>query len=181
MTGRQPACGLAPSPPLRRVTMRISTLLLVLLAISAGAVRAQGRQLSLELNPVHATLGYGWATAPDRYFGLEVGFGFPELDRTLEPADESLVDFLHVGAFVRAQPTGSVALDGRVQVGLAELRGCSGCLPGAFTAVSGGAFFGGRYAKVGPRLTAGVIKEQGDPAEFVLNLTPVAALLTYSW
>lgn len=160
---------------------RSTAVLLALLALSAGAVRAQGRQLSLEATPVHGTLGYGWATAPGRYVGLEVGFGFPQLDRTLEPTDETLMDFLHLGVFVRAQPMGAVALDGRVQAGLAELRGCSGCLPGAFTAVSGGVFFGGRYAKLGPRLTAGVIRENADPAAFVLNLTPVAALFTYTW
>jgi len=160
---------------------RVSTLLLALLALSSADLDAQRRQLSLELNPVHGTLGYGWTVAPTRFVGVEVGFGFPQLDRTLVPASESLLDVLHLGVFVRSDPTKSVAFDSRVQVGLAELRGCSGCLPGVFTAVSGAAFLGGRYLKAGPRLTAGLIKENDDPASFVLNLTPVEILLTYAW
>ena len=160
---------------------RIPTIFLALLVLAAADLSAQRRQLSLELNPVHGTLGYGWNVAPTRLVGVEVGFGFPQLDRTLAPADESLIDILHVGGFVRSNPSKSVAFDGLAQLGLAELRGCSGCLPGVFTAVSGGAFFGGRHLKVGPRLTAGVIKENGDPSSFVLNLTPVAVLLSYTW
>lgn len=161
--------------------IRVSTLLLALLVFTGADLGAQRRQLSLELNPVHGTLGYGWAVAPTRLVGVEVGFGFPQLDRTLAPADESLIDILHVGGFVRSNPSKAVTLDGRARVGLAELRGCSGCLPGVFTAVSGAAFFGGRHVKVGPRMTAGVIKENGDPTSFVLNLTPVAVLVSYTW
>jgi hypothetical protein len=160
---------------------RVSTLLLALLALASADLGAQRRQLSLELNPVHGTLGYGWTVAPTRFVGIEVGFGFPQLDRTLAPADESLMDVLHVGAFVRSDPAKSLTLDGRAQVGLAELRGCSGCLPGVFTAVSGAAFFGSKYLKAGPRLTAGVIREHGDATTFVLNLTPVEVLLSYAW
>lgn len=160
---------------------RIATLLLALLALPAAEARAQRRQLSLEANPFHATVGYGWATAPARVVGLEAGFGFPQLDRTLEPADESFLDILHLGVFVRSQPSPSLALDGRAQFGLAELRGCSGCFFGVFSAVSGAVFWGGRHLKVGPRLTAGVIRESAEPAAFVLNLTPVAVLATYSW
>jgi hypothetical protein len=161
--------------------IRIAALVLVLLTLSAGEAYAQRRQLSLELNPIHATLGFGWSTASNHTMGMEVGFGFPQLDRTLAPAEEALIDFLHIGVFLRAQPMPSLSLDARAQSGLAELRGCSGCFPGLFTAVSGGVFWGGRYAKVGSRLSAGVIKEPGDPATFVLNLTPIAALLTYMW
>ena len=160
---------------------RVSTLLLALLALAGSDLCAQRRQLSLEVNPVHGTLGYGWTVAPTRFVGVELGFGFPQLDRTLTPADGSLMDVLHVGAFVRSTAAKSVTLDGRVQAGFAELRGCSGCLPGGFTAVSGAAFFGGRYLKAGPRLTAGVIKENDDPASFVLNLRPVEVLLSYTW
>lgn len=160
---------------------RVHTVLLALLALASADLGAQRRQVSLELNPVHGTLGYGWTVTPARFVGVEVGFGFPQLDRTLAPADESLMDVLHVGAFVRSNSTKSVAFDSRVQVGLAELRGCSGCLPGVFTAVSGAAFFGGRYLKAGPRLTTGVIKENGDPAAFVLSLRPVEVLLSYTW
>lgn len=160
---------------------RVSTFLLALLALASADLGAQRRQLSLEMNPVHGTLGYGWTVAPTRFVGVELGFGFPQLDQTIAPAGESLMDVLHVGAFMRSDPAKSVVFDSRVQVGFAELRGCSGCLPGLFTAVSGAAFFGGRYLKAGPRLTAGVIREHDDPVSFVLNLTPVEVLLSYTW
>ena len=160
---------------------RIWMLVLALLVFTTADLAAQRRQIFLEFNPVHGTIGYGWAVSPTRFAGVEVGFGFPQLDRTLVPSDDDFLDIAHVGAFLRANPSDAVTLDGRVQLGLAELEGCSGGLPGVFTGVSGGAFFGGRRFKVGPRLTVGAMKESGDPAELVVNLTPVAALFTYSW
>lgn len=160
---------------------RTALLVLVLLGTVAGDVRAQAREMSLEANPIHGTLGYGWVRSSGLTAGLQVGFGFPQLDRTLAPADESFLDITHLGVFLRGNPARSITLDGRIQVGLAELRGCSGCLPGVFTGASAGVFWGWRHVKVGPRITAGVINEHGDPAEFVANLTPVALLFTYDW
>lgn len=160
---------------------RILLLVLVLLTAAAADVRAQSRELSLEANPFHGTLGYGWVRSPTLTAGVQVGFGFPQFDRTLAPDGGSFMDIGHVGVFVRARPTNSIALDGRIQLGIAELEGCSGCFPGLFTGASAGVFWGGRNVKVGPRITAGMINEHGDPAEFVLNLTPVALLFTYAW
>jgi hypothetical protein len=159
---------------------RLMILCSLLMAIFAGDLGAQ-RQLSLEVNPIHATIGYGWTTAPDRIVGVELGMGVPQLDRTLLPADEPLIDFIHLGVFVRSQATPLVVLDGRAQLGLAELYGARASLPGTFTALSGGAFVGGRHVRVGPRLTAGMVMEWGNPAAFVVNLTPIALLFTYTW
>jgi hypothetical protein len=36
----------------------------------------QGRQVSLEANIAHGTLGYGWVP-PTCVTGVELGFGFP--------------------------------------------------------------------------------------------------------
>ncbi len=160
---------------------RLPTLLLSLLLLTSADLAAQRRQIFIEFNPVHGTIGYGWELSPTRFAGVEVGFGFPQLDRTVVPSDESFLDIAHVGAFLRVNPSDAIMLDGRVQLGLAELEGCSGCLPGVFTGISGGAFFGGRRFKVGPRLTAGAMKEGGELAELVLNLTPVAAVFTHTW
>ena len=163
---------------------RLAPLVALLAAVACAATPSAGaaqREISLEANPVHGTVGYGWATDGGRLIGVQVGFGFPQLDRTLVPGGESLIDFLHIGLFMRAQPFRSVALEGGIRTGLAELRGCSGCLPGLLTSVSGAAFWGGRHVKVGPRLTAGAIREGGEPTTFVLNLTPLAALFTYTW
>lgn len=167
--------------PPAAVMTRVTACVVLLCAALAGDVSAQRRHVSFEANPVHGTLGYGWHRTPERIVGLEVGFGFPQLDRTLVPGDEDLLDALHIGAFMRLQQGRSVTLDARLQVGLAELRGCSGCLLGALAAVSGGAFWGTRNVKIGTRLTAGVIDDFRNPAEFVLNLTPVALLVSHSW
>jgi hypothetical protein len=160
---------------------RTMLMLLVLLAAAAADVSAQRRELSLEANPIHGTLGYGWVRSPTLTIGVQAGFGFPQFDRTLMPDDESFLDITHIGVFMRARPARSIALDGRIQLGLAELRGCSGCFPGIFTGASAGVFWGGRHVKVGPRITTGVIAEHGESTEFVVNLTPVALLFTYSW
>src|SRR5690606_7352808 len=74
-----------------------------------------------------------------------------------------------------------VAFDTRLQLGLAELNGCSGCLPGAFGGVPGGICVGGRRIKVGPRITTGAIREGSNPSDLVLNRTPVAVLFTHTW
>ena len=159
---------------------RIALLVFLTLATAAAELTAQSRELSLEANPVAGTLGYGWAKPSGMTVGLTFGFGFPQLDRTLAPDGESFLDITHVGAFVRGHPARSITLDGRVQVGLAELRGCSGCMPGFFTGVSGGVFWGGRNVKIGPRIAAGAIRE-GRQTDLVVNLTPVALLLTVDW
>lgn len=154
---------------------------LVLLAVFPAGTLAQDRLLSVEFTPIHGTLGYGWSTGGGRHMGVDLGFGVPQLDRTLSPSDESLVDFFHLGLFLRSPPPASVGLDGRVQLGFASLDGCSGCLPDAFAALSGAAFWGGERMKVGARLTAGVIRKAGAPPRFVLNLTPLAGLFTHVW
>lgn len=160
--------------------LRLACAFVMLFAVADAA--AQERQFSLEANPVHGTAGYGWYRSDTRIYGVEIAFGFPQLDRKLSPDDdESFVDFVHIGAFLRGQPARAFTLDAKVKVGLAELRGCSGCFPGLFTAVSGGAFVGGRRFKVGSRLTAGYINELDIPAEFVLNLTPFAVMFTHDW
>jgi hypothetical protein len=143
-------------------------------------MRAQRPQVSLEANPFHATAGIGWTTAKSNVVGIDVGFGFAQLDHTLVPSDEDLEDILHLGVFMRSPASKPFLVDGRIQIGLAELRGCSGCLPGFLAATSGGVFWGGRRAKVGARLLAGGIKDSmNSPAEFVLQLTPIALLLTF--
>ena len=158
---------------------RMALLVLVILGTAAADVRAQDREISLEANPFHGTLGYGWVKSPALTAGVQFGFGFPQIDRTLVPDDESFQDIMHVGVFVRGRPTSSIALDGRIQFGFAELRGCSGCLPGLFTGASAGVFWGGRRVKIGSRITAGVINEHIGPAAIVVNFTPVALLLTH--
>jgi hypothetical protein len=153
-----------------------------LVAVEADAVHGQRRQLSLEANPVHGTLGYGWARASGGMMGVELGFGFPQLDRTLEPAsdDGAFADIMHIGMYLRSRPTARWEIDGRAQVGFAEYNNCSGCLPGRFGGASTALFWGGRHVKVGSRLKVGVLRER-DVSHFVVSLTPIAVKLNYAW
>jgi hypothetical protein len=164
-------------------TARFLTVCALILAAGPVAAYAQARQLSLEANPIHGTAGYSRERSPGVYVGLEVGFGFPQLDRTLHPSsgDLELLDIMHIGAFVRREPSRSVALDARIQVGLGELDGCSDCFLGLLTGVSGGAFWGGKNVKVGTRIMGGTIKEFNHPVAWVVRWTPVAGLITYRW
>ncbi len=148
---------------------------------STRPVSGQDREVALAVHPFHGTLSYGWATGADRFLGLEIGIGVPQLDRTLVPGDDALVDFAHLGVFLRTRVADSITFDRRIQLGLAGLDECSGCLPGVLGAVSGALFWGRRHVRAGPRLTAGVIAEMGNPAAVVVNLTPVVVLITYAW
>lgn len=149
---------------------------LLILLSTPGPLAAQ--HYSLEANPIHATAGYGWHRGEQTVLGVQLAFGFPQLDRKLVPDDEEdLADFAHVGVFARYRPADAVTLDGALRFGLAELYGCSGCLPGVLGAISGAVFVGGRNVKVGARLTSGVIADGGG-TNFVVNLTPFALLFT---
>jgi hypothetical protein len=155
----------------------------LLLLLGAGDATAQRRQISLEATPVHGAIGYGWV-ASGRVTGIELGFGFPQVDRTLTPSDHDLLDIIHIGVFMRSPPARPITADGRLAVGLGELDGCSGCFPGAVLSASGGAFWGTRHVKIGPRVTTGWITEHGgtDSASgFFLYLRPVAVLFNYAW
>jgi hypothetical protein len=148
--------------------------------LAALPVQAQRPQFSLEANPFHGTVGIGWTTASGNVVGVDAGFGFAQLDHTLVPSDEDLEDFLHLGVFMRSPASNPFLFDARIQIGLAELRGCSGCLPGFMAATSGGVFWGSRRVKVGTRVLAGAQKDsKNSPAVFVLQLTPIALLLTF--
>jgi hypothetical protein len=65
--------------------VRRTHIALVALAVPATGAEAQRRQISLEATPVHGALAYGWVS-PQRVVGLELGFGFPQIDSTLVPA-----------------------------------------------------------------------------------------------
>jgi hypothetical protein len=73
------------SPWTDRTMVRKTLIALVALAALAHGAEAQRRQISLEATPVHGALAYGWVS-PQRVVGLELGFGFPQIDRTLVPA-----------------------------------------------------------------------------------------------
>jgi hypothetical protein len=55
-------------------------------------VCAQCSQLALEANPFRGTLSYARQSAPGWHVGMEVGFGFPQIDRTLFPEEGDFFD-----------------------------------------------------------------------------------------
>jgi hypothetical protein len=162
---------------------RIALLALLVLAAMPGRAEGQRRQISLEATPFHGALAYGWVS-PQRVVGVELGIGFPQVDRTLVPSEHDMLDITHVGVFARTPPGRPVTFDGRLAVGVGELDGCIGCFFGGVVSASGGAFWGGRHVKIGPRVTTGWISEHGGPdsaSGFFLHLRPVALLFTYTW
>jgi hypothetical protein len=150
-------------------------------------VKAQGRHLSLEATPFHGTLGMAWQRSGGALAGISIGFGFPQFDYTLVPAepdeegDDDFLQIAHIGLFVRVAPSPFVHVDADVRLGIGELHGCSGCFPGLVYAASVSPMVGWKRLKVGPRVLAGWIKEGGDPTTGILNVTPLAARYTISW
>lgn len=70
---------------------------------AAGRAHAQDRasEITIEASILRGTLGYARAIAGQTLIGLEAGFGFPELDRTLIPEQDEetggpqFVEILH--------------------------------------------------------------------------------------
>lgn len=155
----------------------------VALMLLAQPITAQRNQLSLEANPFRGTLGYARQSAAEWHAGVSIGFGFPQVDRTLAPADGDFLDLFHLSPFVRFSPSVNAAYEAGLRLGFGDLHPCRGsdCLPGLYYGVSGAALFGWRSFKVGPRLTAGVMREGGEPATGFLGLSPVNLLVTHSW
>src|SRR5690606_23376777 len=82
-----------PARAARRSVMRVITVLLLFVLFGAGGAHAQRRLVSIEANPIAGTVAYGWARSPTTFYGIELGFGFPQVDRTLAPDSGSFLDF----------------------------------------------------------------------------------------
>jgi hypothetical protein len=161
---------------------RIGIALLSLLGARAAA--AQERQITLDVRPVAATLGYARRLAPGRYLGIEAGIGAPQLEQTLTPRGSGYHDFeelLHLGFFVRLAPTDRVAADVGVRLSVADVAVCeaSDCLPGPFGGAYASAFYGRRRLKVGALVEAGRLSEPGEPPRTVVNVSPLILRLTF--
>lgn len=152
-------------------------------ALLPAAAPAQRNQLGLEANPFHGTLSYARQTAPGWHVGVQVGFGFPQVDRTLAPEEGDFFDLLHLGPFVRVEPSDHLAMDLGLRVGAGDLRECeaSDCWPGLYTGASAAVMVGWRRFKVGPRLTAGWIDEPAHPRTGFASLSPVNFLFVHGW
>jgi hypothetical protein len=146
-------------------------------------VCAQCSQLALEANPFRGTLSYARQSAPGWHVGMEVGFGFPQIDRTLFPEEGDFFDLFHLGPFLRFSPSEHASVDLGLRLGVADLHECgaSDCWPGLYAGASAAFMVGWRSFRIGPRVTAGWIRESGEPTTGFVSLAPVNLLVLYSW
>jgi hypothetical protein len=164
-----------------------------MLAGWAAPAQAQGNEVTIEASVLRGAIGYARRASPTTLLGVEVGFGFPQIDQTLTPTEEDpegepeFEEYLHLALLARFRPTARFEVDAGVRGSVADLWACtaSDCWPALF----GGAYiqpmFGGSRFKVGARVMAGWIAEsmEGGPDEstFVIGLAPLLVRLTIPW
>jgi len=159
------------------------------LLLLAQPLAAQRNELTFELSVLHGAVGYAHRVAPRALLGLEAGFGFPQLDRTLDPGAETadFQEYLHLAGFARFQPSAAVDIDAGLRASVADLWDCtaSDCWPALFAGAYLQPMVGGRRLKLGLRLVAGVIGEgqEGSSASnsFLLALNPLILRATVPW
>lgn len=180
--------------------LRQSFPLLLLAAAAAPGLSAQERptprsEFTLDVTPIRGTVGYARALSPTRLAGLEVGFGAPQVDRTLNPGDgpdprttqddPDFEEYLHLAAFLRMRPRSAFEVDTGLRVGVADLWECtaSDCWPALWAGAYLQPMVGGRRWKVGTRLMAGWVgdsREGGsDSSTFTVALSPLVVRVTF--
>ena len=159
-----------------------------LVMLHASPMAAQEQHVTIDASVLRGTVGYARQAGAKAYVGLEIGFGFPQLDRTLRPAEDStggpdFEEYLHVGAFVRLVPSDRFEVDLGVRGSVADLWECtvSDCWPATFAGMYVQPMIGWSRIKFGPRLTAGWIREgktDVDGTTGVIAVNPFTARLT---
>lgn len=166
--------------------------LLAALCVPARA-DAQRNEATLEASVIRGALGYAREMSPRALIGVEIGFGFPQIDRTLEPATDEdtgepdFEEYLHVALFARFRGSDRFEIDTGVRGSIADLW--SSTASDSWPSLFGGAYvqpmIGGRTVKVGTRLTAGWIGDspEGGPegSTFVVGLVPILVRATVRW
>lgn len=165
---------------------------LLLLTVATTAAHAQQNEVTLEASVIRGAAGYARHVSPRSLVGIELGFGFPQIDRTLRPGGVNgekpgFEEYLHLALFTRLKASPNAELDAGLRAGVADLWECtaSDCWPAIF----GGAYIqpmvGARRIKVGMRLTGGWIAEsrEGGPesSTFVVGLNPFIVRATLPW
>ena len=167
-----------------------------LAAVLTTPLAAQRNEVTIEGSVVRGTVGYARAGSARIYLGIELGFGFPQIDRTLAPAPDSVgspdfEEYLHVAPFIRYKASDRFEIDAGIRASVADLWPCdaSDCWPALFGGVYLQPMIGFRKFKVGSRLTAGVIAEgkpdtrirQGDKSTAVVSISPLLVRATLPW
>ena len=170
--------------------------MLATLLLAAPLAAQQRNEVTIEGSFVRGAAGYARATSARVLVGIEVGFGFPQIDRTLAPEQDSVgspdfEEYLHVAPFVRYKASSNFEIDAGIRASIADLWPCdaSDCWPALFGGVYIQPMIGFRKIKVGSRLTAGVIAEgepdtrarQGDKSSGVVSIAPFLVRATIPW
>jgi hypothetical protein len=164
-----------------------------LMLLPSTPVAAQRQEVTLEASVLRGAVGYARHTAPRTLIGIEIGFGFPQIDRTLTPrkddetGEPDFEEYLHIGLFVRHRIGSRFDVDTGLRGSIADLWSCSSsdCWPALF----GGAYIqpmlGWDRVKLGMRLTAGWIGEVQEGTSgsnsFVASLNPLIVRATLPW
>ena len=155
----------------------------------AAPLWGQGREVTVEASVFRGAVGYGWQTSPRLLWGIEAGFGFPQIDQTLTPGDPDddgdpdFEEYLHAALFARLRPSPRFEVDAGVRGSFGDLWSCtaSDCWPAPFGGTYVQPMIGGTRFKVGARLTAGWIGEtedRPDSSTFLIGVTPLIVRLT---
>jgi hypothetical protein len=136
----------------------------------------------IEATPIHGTVTYARG-APELWnFGIQAGFGFPQIDITLNSSDDEFTDIAHLAPVIQRR-TRRTLLEIGARVGIAEFEACqaSDCLPGVYLAPSVLFAIGSDRWKVGSSLTAGRLWEPGRDGANFANLSPLNLVIRLHW
>ena len=137
--------------------------------------------LAIEATPFHGTLSYARGPESDVRAGIEVGFGFPQIDVTLAPGRHEFTQIAHVGVFGRFAAAKALQLDLGVRAGFSDVRDLGADdFPDPYAAATSALVYGKGRFTVGARLSAGYAFPYGDPITFVAGVSPIVRY-TLSW
>lgn len=176
-----------------RLFRRPLVLAVAVIGLTAPAdASAQRSQATLEASVIRGALGYAWRFADQAHIGVEVGFGFPQIDRTFVPAQDDtggpdFEEYLHVALFARVAASEHAEVDVGARGSIVDLWECgaSDCWPVGFLGLYAQPMIGWRHVKFGVRLTGGWAGETapGRPDGWtgVVALNPFIARITLAW
>jgi hypothetical protein len=169
-------------------------ILLLMLALPAS-LPAQN-EITLDAGIFNGSVGYARHTSERVLLGVEIGFGFPQIDQTLEPpTDEEtgtpqFEEYLHVGLFARWKVSRGFELDAGIRGSVTDLWPCgaSDCWPALFAGGYVQPLIGWKRFKLGARLVAGIsgddrfaAPDQLEERTWVVSLSPFMARYTIPW
>jgi hypothetical protein len=154
--------------------------LCTLVALSPAVAFTQtANEFAIEATPFHGTISYARGPASGTRLGVDAGFGFPQIDISVAPADHHFTQIMHVGLFGRFNPTRALESDLGVRAGFGDVRDLGADdFPDPYAAATGSLAYGTGRLKFGARITAGYAWPYGDTPLVVAGLTP---MVTYSF